>query len=345
MSRRRLSHLRLAAIAGHGLSFVAADEREARRDASHWYVRLREEKGDEAVKAAFAAWLRADPRHAQAWASMWETMEAVGRAPPELRSYPMPGQPRRQRSSGRIAGVSGVRRPQARIAVASMAAAGAFLLALPTVSLHLRADNITSSGQVEQIRLADGSTVQLGPDSAVAIDYDGQDRKVRLLTGQALFDVTPNPTRPFRVVAGGVTTTVLGTSFDVRMIGGATSVAVRRGHVRVDAPPSSHDLHAGDWVQMDARHVTQTGVVTPELVGGWSNGEVLAEKRSIASVIEEIRPWYGGKIMVTDAELASRPVTGIYNLKDPAQALSMIVKPYGGRVRRITPWLLVVSGS
>jgi len=161
--------------------------------------------------------------------------------------------------------------------------------------------------------------------------------------------VTPDPTRPFRVVAGDVTTTVMGTSFDVRMIGGATSVAVKRGHVRVDdegaAPPSSHHLHVGDWVRIDTRHAAQTGVVAPELVGSWSNGEVLAEKRSIASVIEEIRPWYGGKIMVTDAELASRPVTGIYNLKDPAQALSLIVKPYGGRVRRVTPWLLVVSGS
>lgn len=349
MSRYRLPHLRLAAIAGHGLSFVAADESEARRDASHWYVRLREEEEDEAVRAKFAAWLGADPLHAKAWASMCETMEAIGRAPPEHRSYPMPAPPRRQRGRGRIVGALVRGRPRKRIAVTSVAAASAFLLALPTVSLHLRADNITGAGQVEQIRLADGSTVQLGPDSAVAIDYDGQDRKVRLLTGQALFDVTLNPTRPFRVVAGDVTTTVLGTSFDVRMIGGATSVAVRRGHVRVDddgaAPPSSHDLHAGNWVRIDARHAAQTGVVTPELVGGWSNGEVLAEKRSIASVIEEIRPWYGGKIMVTDAELASRRVTGIYNLKDPAQALSMIVKPYGGRVRRITPWLLIVSGS
>ncbi len=194
----------------------------------------------------------------------------------------------------------------------------------------------------------DGSTVRLGPDSAVAVDYDGDGRTVRLLAGQALFDVTPDPARPFRVAAGEVTATVLGTSVDVRMIGGATSVAVRHGHVRVEdggaAPARGHDLRAGDWMRVDARHEVEAGMMAPELVGSWGNGEVLAENRSIASVIDEVRPWFGGRIVVTDPALAARPVTGIYSLGDPAQALSMIVKPYGGRVRHVTPWLLVVSG-
>lgn len=244
---------------------------------------------------------------------------------------------------------NGQRKPRVRIAVAALAAACAFALVLPTVSLRLRADHVTGAGHVAQFKLADGSSVQLGPDSAVAIDYDGGGRTVRLLAGQAMFDVTPDPNRPFRVAAGNVTTTVLGTSFDVRMVGEATSVAVVRGHVRVEdagvSPIARRELRAGDWARIAASHSIETGKMAPQLVGSWNRGEVLAENRSITSVIDEIRPWYGGKIVVTDAVLASRSVTGIYSLRDPAQALAMIVKPYGGRVMRITPWLLVVSGA
>jgi len=331
---------------------VAADETEARRDASHWYVRLREDGDDTAVKAEFAAWLQADPLHAEAWESMTATMAAAARARADLRGYSREGQAMPPRSaSRRDRRVPPRRRSRFRMAVAATAAACAVAVAvaLPSVSLRLRSDHITGAGEIERVRLADGSTVQLGPGSAIAVDYDGAGRTVRLLAGQAMFDVTRDPSRPFRVAAGDVTTTVLGTRFDVRMIGEATSVSVNRGHVQVEdagaAPPTRRDLRAGDWVRIDAHHAMLAGSIAPELVGSWRQANVLAENRTIASVIEEMRPWYGGRIVVTDAALAARPVTGIYNLRDPAQALAMIVKPYGGRITRITPWLLIVSGS
>lgn len=340
MNRSRPPHLCLVPPNGAGLSHVAADEKEARREASHWYVRLREESEEENVWTQFDEWLQADPLHGEAWISMCETMRVVERTPSRPRPYP--------RTNGFRDGWRATikRKPRGAI-VAVAAAACAVVLALPAVSLRLRADHITSAGHVEQFRLADGSTIHLGPDSAVAVEYDSSTRNVRLLKGQALFDVTRNPTRPFRVVAGDVTTTVLGTSFDVRMIGDATSVAVRHGHVRVEvngvAPRRSRDLRVGQWVRVDSRHRTQAGAMAPSLVGSWNDGQVLADNRSIASVIEEVRPWYNGRIIVMNPTLASRPVTGIYNLQEPAQALSMIVRPYGGYVSQVTPWILVVS--
>lgn len=339
MNRSRPPYLRLVPTHRVGLSRVAADEKEARREASHWYVRLREESEEENVWTQFDEWLQADPLHGKAWTSMCETMRVVARTPSRPRRDPRPNGFRH------VWSVSIKRKPRGAI-VAVAAAACTVMLALPAVSLRLRADHITSAGHVEQFRLADGSTIHLGPDSAVAVEYDSSTRNVRLLKGQALFDVTRNPTRPFRVVAGDVTTTVLGTSFDVRMIGDATSVAVRHGHVRVEvngaAPRRSRHLRVGQWVRVDSRHMTQ-GAMAPSLVGSWNDGQVLADNRSIASVIEEVRPWYNGRIIVMDPTLASRPVTGIYNLQDPAQALSMIVRPYGGYVSQVTPWILVVS--
>lgn len=348
MNRSRPPYLRLVPTGWSGQSHVTT-ESEARRDASHWYIRLREEETDAEAWAQFDEWLQTDPLHREAWASMCETMEAVERAPSRPRRNSRPGRLRRPNAFGHSRSVSNSRKPRRRVAAAAAVAACAIALAFPVVSMRLRADHITSAGQVEQFLLIDGSTIRLGPDSAVAVDYDSSARKIRLLRGQALFDVSHDPAKPFRVVAGDVTTTVLGTRFDVRMIGDTTSVAVQRGHVRVedsgDEPHHSRDLRVGQWVRVDSRHVTQAGAIAPSLVGSWSSGQALADNRSIASVIEEVRPWYNGRIIVLDSALASRLVTGIYNLREPAQALAMIVRPYGGRVRQVTPWILVVSGS
>lgn len=354
MSRKRPSHLQIVPAIGlhptHGRVFMALDEDGARREASHWYVRLREEDDDDAVKGELAEWLRASPLHGDAWISMCETMETVDRAPDEWRSYSLSGQSRHNSRGFRAGGgASQKRKRHARVGVGAIAAACAFAFALPTISLRLQADHVTSTGHVEQVRLADGSTVQIAPDSAIAVDYRDGRRTVHLLSGQAMFDVTHDPSRPFRVEAGNVTTTVLGTSFDVRRLGDMTSVAVARGHVRVEnkalKPIVSRDLLPGDWVRIDPGHAAETGKVTPQLIGGWRNGEALAENRTIGSVIDEIRPWFRGRIFLRDAHLANRRVTGIYNVKEPAKALEMIIRPYGGRITHVTPWVLIVSAT
>lgn len=354
MSPKRSPVLRLVTMAVPGssrrVSFMAGEEDAARRDASHWFVRLREEDDDEVVKGEFDRWLHADPANGEAWRSMCETMETVGRAPAEWRSYTVPGQSRRGGGRGAQARRGAQpRRRRAGIAVAAVAAACAFILAIPAISLRMQADHMTGAGRTEQVPLADGSTVQVGPDSAIAVDYSDGGRTVRLLSGQAMFDVTHDEARPFRVQAGKVTTTVLGTSFDVRMLGDATSVTVARGHVRVEdagvSPVTARDLLAGDMVRIDTGHAVETGKVAPQLVGGWRRGEALAENRTIGSVVEEIRPWFRGRIFITDARLAARRVTGIYDVKNPEKALGMIIQPYGGRITHVTPWILVVSGS
>lgn len=327
---------------------MAADGQEARRDASHWYIRLREEDDDPAVRAEFDIWLHADPLHRDAWSSMYDTMQTANRAPADWKT-PVNTSQRRRSSRSTTGATASKRRPTKRIVAGAVAAACAFVLALPSITLHLQADHLTPAGQTERLTLADGSIVELGPDSAIAVSYDQKGRTVRLLSGQAMFDVAHDPSKPFRVRAGDVTTTVLGTRFDVRMIGGMTSVSVNRGHVRVQdagaTPVSEHDLLAGDWVRISGDHNDTAGKIAPQLVGGWRQGEVLAENQTIGSVIDEIRPWYRGQIIVADGKLAKRPVTGIYNVRDPEQALSMIITPYGGRITRITPWLMIVRGT
>ena len=322
-------------------------EESLRLAAADWLVRLQEHPDDAALKDAFDDWLDADAGHVIAWARMAETADAIADGEPAFRDRwdAVPGviPPSRPAPVSRHTGwrFHGRR----RLTIAAVAAVCVGVLAGPSLLLHLRADHRTGAGETLMVAMDDGSHIRLGPDSAIAASFDKGHRDIRLLSGQAWFEVQPDKARPFRVMAGHVTTSVLGTGFDVRMIGTTTSVAVRHGRVRVEAQDMpARELTAGQWAMATADTALKTGTEQPDLIGAWQSGDIVARRLTIAAAIDELRPWFGGHIIVTDASLAARPISGIYHANDPAKALETMIHPYGGRVTRITPWLLIVSG-
>src|SRR5262249_11395055 len=85
-------------------------------------------------------------------------------------------------------------------------------------------------------------TVEVGPHAVT----------LRLEAGSARFSVTPNPARPFNVLAGDVTITVLGTVFTVTLETKGVRVSVERGRVRVSNATSSRELTVGESVVVPA---------------------------------------------------------------------------------------------
>jgi len=107
------------------------------------------------------------------------------------------------------------------------------------------------------LHLDDGSTVTArSADARVEpVAVGPQAVVVRLTAGTALFTVTPNPGRAFRVQAGNVTVTVVGTVFQVGLTPGGVRVVVERGRVRVAWPSAERELGAGEEVVVDERAV------------------------------------------------------------------------------------------
>lgn len=67
----------------------------------------------------------------------------------------------------------------------------------------------------KQVELPDGSVVWLNENSVFSYDKSFASRTVEL-SGEAFFDIVPDANRPFQILSGETTTTVLGTSFNVR---------------------------------------------------------------------------------------------------------------------------------
>lgn len=321
------------------------------RQAADWLIRLREEPDDRTTADAFEAWLDQDPAHVRAWASVSAMFEAIGETKPEYtgewRAEGAAASRQFARRAHRRWTQTPQRRPGRRQLGAAVAAALVCAWVAPSAILFASADHMTGAGEMELVTLDDGSAVRLGPHSAIAVDYEPGARAVRLLAGQAWFDVKHNPDAPFRVAAGDVRTTVLGTSFDVLRIGAATAVSVQRGRVRVvdhgTAPAPTRELASGEWARLDARHRMTHGTDNPALLGAWREGQLIVRNRPVGEVIDELRPWHHGRIIVLNPALKDRRIDGVFDARDTVAALTAIVRQEGGSVRTLTPWLIVIS--
>ncbi len=188
----------------------------------------------------------------------------------------------------------------------------------------------TELGEQRSIALEDGSMITLNTLSEVRVALTERSRQVKLIAGEALFDVAKDPARPFYVDAGPMRLTVVGTRFNVYRQSEQTVLTVVEGRVAVattSAPPagnadSSADsrlmANAGDRVAVavDGSGVTRAEIPAAEASTAWTERKLIFEERPLADVAEEFNRYNRLPIKVDDPELGSRRITGVFNAHD-----------------------------
>ncbi|WAC14713.1 FecR family protein [Dyadobacter pollutisoli] len=96
-------------------------------------------------------------------------------------------------------------------------------------------EKVNNTDQPMVITLEDSSTVFLKPDSKIsfAVTFNTSAKREVYLSGEAFFEVTKNPDKPFYVYANELVTRVLGTSFNVRAFKDDKNVTVKVSTGRV----------------------------------------------------------------------------------------------------------------
>jgi len=204
---------------------------EITNEACAWFAQL--ETGDLSTEdlAAFREWINRSPRHAaeiREIAALSENLSALTDLAEPLIAA---GTARKMR-----VGLGGFR-------MTGGAGLTACLMILAFVALsflmlnRIRGENTvhqfyaTEIGEYQTIELPDGSSVKLNTNSALEIKYDAKVREVRLAKGEAFFDVTHDPARPFTVYAGAHFVRAVGTAFVVRLEDDQTKLIVTKGVV------------------------------------------------------------------------------------------------------------------
>lgn len=308
-------------------------EKQVRGQAVDWLVRLTGDPDDEGLRLAFERWRNEDPLHAEIFA---RAQRAVGDATLLIRREPEFAQ--------RAGAPTGTRRKTlASLATVLVVGAGIFLGL--DGSVWMRADVIAGKGERPILRLEDGSTLELNAQSAVAYDFTPGERRIVLLRGEAFIQVAADKNRPFVIEAGPGTTTALGTAFDVNLTADGTTVTVLEHAVSVAtddaAPPRRVDVN--EQVSYDHRgRLGNIQPVDPLLATAWRDGRLVFDERTISSVVEEIGRYIPGKILVADAAVGARRVSGSFDLSDPVGALQGLAEAFDIKVTRIGPYVTIL---
>lgn len=231
-----------------------------------------------------------------------------------------------------------------RLILAGLAAALlAFWLAPADVYLAWRADHRTAIGETRLVTLEDGSRVHLAARSAIAVRYEGVQRRVALLHGEAWFDVAPASERPFIVEARGGTITARGTSFDVALETDGVRVAVTEHSVRVASGGSETLVSEGQETVFDG--IARAAPPTPARLAtatAWRRGKLTFEDRPLGSVLEALGRYRLGAVYCVPASVCGQRVTGVFDAGDPGQALREIEAYLGLKALRLTDYLIIL---
>ncbi|WP_433896978.1 FecR family protein [Stenotrophomonas geniculata] len=306
------------------------------RQALRWVIRCSAGPLPERQQRTLQRWLQADPCHALAWRqqqAFWQGLDAAG--PEVLAALPV-----------LTADREGLRpiAPRRRLPwlLASAAAVVLVVAATPQALLLARSD-LRSSDAPRVVQLEDGSTAALDAGTALAVEFDGQRRHLRLLRGQAWFQVV-HEQRPFQVEAGGGQIRDIGTAFSLSMRDTTVVTQVSEGVVDVRPGDGSvQRLHAGQArVFRDGRWLRPVQLEDLETMAPWRRGEVVIDDQPAAQAIADLARYRRAPVWVLGGQGADLRVSGLFHLQQPEAAIDAVAAQAGLRVQRLPGGALVV---
>lgn len=217
-----------------------------------------------------------------------------------------------------------------------------YLFGLPA---RFEADIVTNVNETRTVSLPDGSKVHLNGDSALAEDFDPSVRRVRLLKGQAYFEVAKDPARPFVVEAGNGQAEALGTAFDVNLVDDHSEVTVVESHVRVSAGSERQQavLEPGERIAYGSDgKLGEITRVSAGLEAPWVHDRLVFEERPLSAVVEEMFRRLPGKVIIANSATGHRRISGFFDLKDPQAAFKSFSDAMNLRVVKAGKLLTVI---
>lgn len=298
-----------------------------RRAAATWVVRLSDPSCTSAERAAFEAW-RSESFHneaayeqaAAAW-DRFDRLRAVGagerKVDPNVLAPPKPPLGR-----GLLKIAAGV------VLALGLVGAGALVAMAPPAYA-------TGVGERRVVALDDGSHVELNTDSKIVIQFRNNVREVRLVRGEALFQIAGDA-RPFVIIADDARLTTQRSEVAVRLREAGPVVQVSDGAVVVAQESGSAqgarttDLAAGtEAVYGDAGAQVRT-ISTAEInrAQAWRQGAIALDGRSLEQAVEEFNRYNKQKLVLTDNGLAGIRLGGYFRTSDLQGFASALAKGF-----------------
>lgn len=156
----------------------------------------------------------------------------------------------------------------------------------------------TPAATTTLVTLSDGTRVMLNANSTLEYPASFDDAEVRevRLKGEAHFEVTKNPHRPFVVKAGEMQTQVLGTIFDVKAYRkDAPKVTLMQGKVKVSNADTEVEMRPGQTATLQADKIVVSKASSS--VSDWLEGDFDMDQVTLAEAMSDIGAWYNKTVV------------------------------------------------
>ena len=208
--------------------------------------------------------------------------------------------------------------------------AGAWWMTQKPRPLPMTAARVEHAPAVHTIHLPDGSTVVLNKGSR--LDYPtaftGKTREV-YLSGEGYFDIRAVTGQPFLVHAGGLTTRVLGTTFDIKIYpgDGAVDVTVTRGRVQVlSAHRSLGTLGANQQIHyVPGSEAVRQVTVDPKPLVAWKPSEIFYDNITMDSAASTLEQRFGVAVTFVHSALKGCRVTATFSTDDGLEEILTVL--------------------
>jgi transmembrane sensor len=331
--------------------------------AAIWLIKLEsDQRPTHEELQAFQQWLEQSPAHQSAFkrlSTFWDD-EAV------LAELAIPLQPPAKHSPVLFSRWITFPWSLARVSlVASVLVVGILLVLSPAV---FKAEQClkncvyqTKVGEQQVHTLADGSVLSLNTNTHVRVDYSDKQRKIRLLKGEAHFDVQSDSSRPFEVYAGQGMVRAVGTAFSVYLTPRNVEVTVTEGRVDLSAiqvpqpspgqsvpsvsttdakliPKKLGTLDAGQSAVFDSavrniKHLAELEV-TDEL--SWRSGLLVFKGEPLIDVVREINRYTSITIEILDPALRQLEIGGRFKVSEIEGIFDVLEANFGVEVSRLS---------
>jgi transmembrane sensor len=280
------------------------------QEAAEWFARMQDPRVPLEDRRRFLRWLKESPAHIAEYLAIADLHGDLRRV--QLMAFP-------GEHTSTKATVS-----RWKVA-AAIAALGVAVLLLVVARPAWQARSIaTEPGQWTTRMLADGSEVQVGPNTLLQIDLGDARRSIVLARGEAYFKVAHDPARPFFVEANAFAVRATGTEFAVARRKRELIVTVAEGSVRV--APSSRSAAGNELsvpIATDQQlRIADTWPTMPHHVDvryelAWRERQLMFRPGdTLSDAVEEFNLRNRIQLQL-DPRVAGVPVRGSFDASDP----------------------------
>jgi transmembrane sensor len=296
---------------------------KTRVQACEWLIRVRDMGHDardpipepEARFGAFVSWISQSPDHADAGRGVVETSRRL-RQINCLRAIDV------EMLLDQLHGRPTTRVPCSPRRPWSVLATLLILLVVPLLFETGEASPISYQASVGErlfVSLEDKSTVELNTRTHIRVQYGPHSRDVALLSGEAIFDVRHDPSRPFRVISGDTVIEDVSTKFVVyRHPDDTTTITVIVGRVVVSSAAGRRYLDVGQTITAGGgseKPVFGPVSLSPREIMrrlSWQEGLLSFQGETLAEAISEVNRYNRRQLVIEDPAIAEWQVGGTF---------------------------------